>query len=514
MLVLDTAAWEQLDLAVLTDIHLDPKNVRLETADETIEADILEDLFANENALELVEAISKIGYLTHEIPIVVKRHGKYIVVEGNRRLAALKAIQNPMLVPTHYSRVAAFTKAIPNIEALAEIRVMVAPNQELANQLIAAIHTSNMRERWTPERQAVFFQAQIDAGRTYAQLVTRYPTIEVGKFVFRAHIVNALRCVQYDDSELGEFFGTRQWRKSTSTLARIYQSKDFLDLTGFVMDDKGVVRRTISDEDFKAVATIIMQGIKDNELNTRTIGTVKTARFTRLISELREAISSTGNETDQQAAGSSPEQPGTASGSGGSASRSSSTYGEPGGGESANGGRQRGQSGSPGESEKREQPAKQPRPKKAKPKVVPVGGLVVPAQYPVAVRLHIEELSVLEIQKFPNSAFLLLRAVLEKSIKAYAEAKGIDIRGSGNNNQGYVQLWHALKWFEEYLRDNGPRSLIQPVQRVRTGTLINYTSSNDALNAINHNHKFHVDADEVISLWNSIDPAMRELMKP
>jgi hypothetical protein len=48
MLVLDTAAWEQLDLAVLTDIHLDPKNVRLETADATIEADILEDLFANE----------------------------------------------------------------------------------------------------------------------------------------------------------------------------------------------------------------------------------------------------------------------------------------------------------------------------------------------------------------------------------------------------------------------------------------------------------------------------------
>jgi ParB-like chromosome segregation protein Spo0J len=246
MLVLDTAAWEELELSVLTDIHLDPKNVRLETADAAIEADIIEDLFANENALELVEAISKIGYLTHEIPVVVKRRGKYVVVEGNRRLAALKAIQNPMIVPTHQARISAFTKNIPSIEALAKIRVMVAPNQELANQLIAAIHTSNMRVRWTPERQAVFFQAQIDAGRTYAQLVERYPTINVAIFVFRAHIVNALRGIQYDDPELGKFFSTKQWRKSTSTLTRIYQSKDFLDLTGFVMDDKGVVGKTIS----------------------------------------------------------------------------------------------------------------------------------------------------------------------------------------------------------------------------------------------------------------------------
>ncbi len=34
------------------------------------------------------------------------------------------------------------------------------------------------------------------------------------------------------------------------------------------------------------------------------------------------------------------------------------------------------------------------------------------------------------------------------------------------------------------------------------------------MNAINHNHHFHVDGDEVMNLWTSIDPLMRELMKP
>jgi hypothetical protein len=511
MLALDTASWAELELSVLTDIYLDPKNVRLETPDASVEADILEDLFANEGALELVEAISKIGYLTHETPIVVKRRGKYIVVEGNRRLAALKAIQNPMIIPGYQTRIAAFTRNITNVEALAKIRVMVAPNQELANQLIAAIHTSNMRERWNPERQAVFFQAQIDAGRTYTQLKERYPTIEVGKFVFRAHIVNALRGVKYDEPELRQFFNTKQWRKSSSTLARIYQSRDFLDLTGFVMDDKGVVRRTISDEHFKAVATIIIRGLKDNELNTRTIGTVKSARFTRLMSELREVVSSEVEETDQETSGSSSPRPSASSESGESDSRPSPTSGA---GGSTRDSRPRGQSGDPGESEKPEQSAKKPKPKKEKLKFLPVGGLVVPDQYPAALRLHFEELSVLEVQKFPNSTFLMLRAVLEKSIKAYAEAKRIDIRGSGNSGQGYVQLFHSLKWFEEYLVANGPRSLIQPVMRIRTGTLMNYTSTNDALNAINHNHKFFVDPEEVISLWNSIDAVMRELMVP
>jgi Luciferase-like monooxygenase len=274
-LVLDTAAWPELELRVLTDIHLDPKNVRLDTANAQVEADILEDLFANEGALELVEGISTVGYLTHETPIVVKRRGNYVVVEGNRRVAALKAIQNPMIIPSFQARVTAYTRNIENIESLASIRVMVAPNQELANQLIAAIHTGNLRRRWSPERQAAFFQTQIDAGRTYVQLLQRYPTINVRRFVFRAHMVNAFRSVQYDDPGLSDFFGTRHWRQSLSTLARIYESRDFLELTGFTMDDKGVLGRTISDKNLKTIATVIIQGIRDNEFNTRTLGTVK-----------------------------------------------------------------------------------------------------------------------------------------------------------------------------------------------------------------------------------------------
>ena len=291
--MLNTAAWSELELPVLTGIQLDPKNVRLETASSQVEADILEDLFDNEGVLELVEGISKVGYLTHETPIVVKRRGKYVVVEGNRRLAALKAIQNPMLVPDFQTRVAALSKNIPDVASLANVRVMVAPNQELANQLIAAIHTGNLRKPWSPIRQAAFFQTQIDAGRKYADLVERYPTVNVRRFVFRAHIVNVFRDMQYDDPALNSFVRSKEWKKSLSTLARIYESREFLDITGFVMNNKGAVGKAISNAGLKALGTLIVQGIMDGDLNTRTLGTVRSPRFTRLMSELREAIAAT-----------------------------------------------------------------------------------------------------------------------------------------------------------------------------------------------------------------------------
>jgi len=170
--LLDTSAWPHEKLRVLDDLHLDSKNVRLEIADAQVEADIIEDLFKNEGALGLVEAISKIGYLTHELPIAVKRQDEYVVVEGNRRLAALKAIQNPKLVPDYEARVSTFAKTLGDVrKQLVTIEVLIAPNQDDADQLVAALHTSNPRKPWSPARQAAFFQAQIDSGRTLKQLV-------------------------------------------------------------------------------------------------------------------------------------------------------------------------------------------------------------------------------------------------------------------------------------------------------------------------------------------------------
>lgn len=484
--MLNMSSWQELELDVISDIHLDASNVRLETPSNAVEADILEDLFANENTISLVEGISQIGYLTHEIPIVVKRKGKYVVVEGNRRLAALKAIQNPMLVPEFQSRIKNLSSSIPSKASLRRISVKVAPNQAQADQLIASLHTSNLRRPWTPARQAAFFQAQIDAGRSYNQLLSRYPTIDVRKFVFRGHMVNLFKKAKYSDPVLTDFLQTAKWKRSLSALARIYESKEFLSLTGLEMDAKGHISKTTSDQIFSLIAEHIVQGIKDGELDTRSLNSVNAPRFVLLMSDLQSICAKDPGATLKTSATG-------ATGSAGSPG--------PGGGGS--------RSGSGGGAAKKTE-KKAAAPPKVKVRTLDLSLLKVPPTYPQAMTTLMAELSAINIQRTPNVAFVVFRAVLERSIKSYAEVNGHTIKP---NKSGYVQLADALNWLHDYVTANGPKSLVQPIKGVLSGKLLNFGGSANALNAINHNHHYLVDPDEALHMWNSINSILRFTLK-
>lgn len=480
--MLDTSAWPRKKLGVLDELRLDTKNVRLETTNAQVEADIIEDLFDNEGAFNLVDAIVRVGYLTHEIPIVVKRKGKFVVVEGNRRLAALKAIQNPTLAPGYRQRVAALARTLtnPQRDALARIEVQVAPNEVQASQVVAALHTTNPRRSWTPARQAAFFQSQIDAGRKYKQLIQRYPTINVEEFVLRARLVNRLKSSVVGDATLTDYAQSKGFKKNFSTLTRILESKDFIDVTGINLTAQGELATSLSDAEFDSACQIIVQGMADGSVNTRTINTVKSPRFTQLMGEIRKATGSAS---------------GTSAGSGGGSSQ---------------------KGGSQGSGQSSGTASKKPPPPKKKPKqdFLSIGHIVVPTVYPAALRLHVEELSIINIQRNANATFLLLRAVLEKSIKSYADAKGVDIAKTKHNNNGYVQLHNCLTWLVDYLQKNGPQPLLQPTKKLLGGKLANFGNTKDALNAVNHNHHYFVDGDDVIGMWDSMDSVMRELMKP
>lgn len=484
--MLNTSQWPERDLGVLKDIHLDPKNVRLETPTAAVEADIMEDLFANENVLALVKGISEVGYLTHELPVAIERKGRYVMVEGNRRLAALKAIQNPMLVPEFSARVTQLADAIPDRSALATIRVMVAPDQTVADQLVAAIHTSNLRRPWTPARQAVFFQTQIDAGRSYKTLKRRYPTIDVRRFVFRAHILNAFKSVKYADASLVDYVQTKAWSRSLSALARIYESKEFLEITGFQMDEDGKFSKKITDSQFRKLATVIVNQMRDGGLNTRTLNTVNSPRFAQLMGELRVAIGQkkapSGPSGNTGSTGGKGKGPGSDSHKGGSGASS---------GKKARSG---------------------PPPKRKAQTHLDLGQVVPPGSYPLALRRHLEELSGLDVQVYPNSAFLLMRAVLEKSIKSFATAKEEDIKKT-HNEKGWVQLGETLKWLLTYVKKVGDKGMIQPIERVRTGKL-QYATTVDAMNAVSHNQHVEFDGDEAIDMWTSIEPILRYVTNP
>lgn len=85
------------------DLHFDPQNPRL--AEFGIhggqdESEIISLLWDAMDVRELVQSIAASGFFKHEAVIVSEEDGRHIVIEGNRRLAAVKALLNPETVET------------------------------------------------------------------------------------------------------------------------------------------------------------------------------------------------------------------------------------------------------------------------------------------------------------------------------------------------------------------------------------------------------------------------------
>ncbi|EFG48695.1 hypothetical protein HMPREF0183_0049 [Brevibacterium mcbrellneri ATCC 49030] len=498
--MIDMSAWEEMVVDVVNDLHLDPRNVRLDIPDGVPESDIVQDLFTNEKALKLVEGIAKVGLLTHEIPIVVERDGQLIVVEGNRRVAALKAIQNPYLAPEHQARISKFAQLVPSRDAVRRITVKKAPSQDDADQLIAALHTGNQRVAWTPARQAAFFQAQLDAGKSPDHLIAQYPTVDVRKFITRSRILELFRNVSYDDPTLGDY--ARKRRFPVSTLARLYANDMFLDLVGIqVKNGTGEVSLLSSAASFKRVATKIVSDIRDRKINTRSLNMTSSDRYVEYMDELRDLLNEKHLEcdtyTDGQPRDVSTSQPNSRQGTGGDRpgeGAGSAVSGEDQSNEPSDTGRVKAK----------------PFPKKRN--YLNTDNLTVPPAFPASIHEIVKELSAINIQRFPNATLDLLRTFLEKTIKAYAEALGEDIR-KGSNEKGFVFLSNCLVWLEDHFRTTGMTALIQPVQKVRGGRY-GFVGSKEHLDSTNHNHHIFATPDDVRESWATIEGIMKAVLKP
>ena len=81
-------------------LHFDIKNARFtpdKRPDENTDSAIIATLARTADLAELTQSISTSGYINIEPLVVVVRDDQLIVLEGNRRLAALKCLRNPDL---------------------------------------------------------------------------------------------------------------------------------------------------------------------------------------------------------------------------------------------------------------------------------------------------------------------------------------------------------------------------------------------------------------------------------
>lgn len=100
---------EQTDLPAVPiktiNLHFDPDNPRFYRFNnrESEEAAI-EDMLDDEGVLDLMRSIGEKGYFQGEPLLVTEESGKYIVIEGNRRLAAVKLLNCEIIPPSRRQR--------------------------------------------------------------------------------------------------------------------------------------------------------------------------------------------------------------------------------------------------------------------------------------------------------------------------------------------------------------------------------------------------------------------------
>lgn len=93
----DTDATEVFYLPVdqLTLDHRNPRLVEFGIKADATETEILKTLWEEMDVQELVYSIAQNGYFAHEPLIVTEEGSVYTVIEGNRRLSALKVLLHP-----------------------------------------------------------------------------------------------------------------------------------------------------------------------------------------------------------------------------------------------------------------------------------------------------------------------------------------------------------------------------------------------------------------------------------
>lgn len=159
------ADWTTKRLSVAS-LHLDGKNPRL--GRETLAQaprEIIQYLFEHDKAMEVAESIATRGFFPNEPLLAVNEGGRFVVVEGNRRLAALKALREPgLLEGTKQRQVEKLSRKILDLQSMASVPVTIAPSRRATDRQIAGRHVGTPVLAWQAENRASFILEKLAEG--------------------------------------------------------------------------------------------------------------------------------------------------------------------------------------------------------------------------------------------------------------------------------------------------------------------------------------------------------------
>jgi len=430
--------------AKVKDLFLDIANVRLESGKETQE-EIINDLFLNEDAMGILESIYQNGYFPDEPPVVVKENGKFIVLDGNRRIVSLKAMLSPSIAPSRYSH--RIEKMMIDKEPIEDISVHVATSRDGAMEYLAAKHTKTTRKAWSALRRAYFYYAQKEKGQPIEKLIERYKGVDIPSYIKMYEMHNIALSLKNTSAEIK----ARTANKRTfpiSTLERFYSDSYVQKKLGIEFNKITGEAKVPAGEDFDKVYSRVIADIVSGIATSRKELSKEIDRAKYLDSILAEVIDNKeiSQKQKKEASAFKPAK----------------------------------------ETKKREQ-------------VFLISKKIESTFDSPGIGRVLWELQNLDYRNFPNATADLLRTFLEITIKKYLEE--LYRLPDPKRNGGYIFLNDVLQKIKADLQAVSNHRLVQVVKEIEKNKWY--------LDSINHNPDVFAVGDRVKEAWDQVHPLIK-----
>lgn len=157
----EALTFPRYDDVPIASLHFDAENPRFSrTLDGSSESEVLRFMLEDAGLVDLMRSIAAQGFFPGE-PLLVSpapQLGEWIVVEGNRRLAASKLLADPDLAPTRKKTVATVAQSATPSDALPCIQFKT---REAILVHLGYRHVTGIKE-WDPLAKARFLQQRFD----------------------------------------------------------------------------------------------------------------------------------------------------------------------------------------------------------------------------------------------------------------------------------------------------------------------------------------------------------------
>jgi hypothetical protein len=473
-------------------LSLDLNNFRF-AVEQPDEAMAFNYLFDEEDVMRVANSLLREGYRTNEVPLVVEENGRYVVLEANRRVSALRALRDPSLVPNHRDSLEQLIRRHQTDadELPSEIYVTVYPDRASASPVLARQHIGEDKKRWGLDEQAKFVLAQLTGGADVKTLRATLTGIkDVVRLVRMGRVRQALKDTGFIDTTLVAYATGAELKMSAFEYA--YRDRSIRPLLGFEFNDDGDVISRPQTPGQIAVLERLLHGFRNGELSTRKVLNDKKGQpYNDLVDELRSLAGLTSN---------TPPSPGPESPTGDPSPEpapqptpTGPTSGVP-------------------------MPAPAPTtPSPAGPSTTPVGPnnpdtkskLRVTVDFsdvPSGLQKRFIELRSIDLERHPAAAAMLLRSVIESSIKYHYACLGNN-KVSGMLGQVVPQL--ATDYRKKLRSLERPIDLLQNAISPRSGP-----GTGDWFNQASHNPHMAIEAQQVRDAWQELEPLVRFLLQP